>query len=90
MFYVSNHYHTAISLALQYHDGNCRDDPFRAEGWFNFVPMQLGFINVDVNGHGESVYDARCWGRQLDSVTVRVVDRLTGLTATGQSSAFTC
>jgi hypothetical protein len=52
--------------------------------------LALGFINTDVNGHGQSVYDARCHPNQFDAATVRVVDQLTDLTATGQSSAFTC
>jgi hypothetical protein len=69
--------------------------PFTSAPWFadNLVgrpPLALGSINVDVNGHGESVYDARCWANQFNAATVRVVDQLTGLTATGESSAFTC
>ncbi len=216
MFIVSNHYHTNISFALQFHDPACRiDDPFRAIGWFNFVPgeqsalnipalndlrntnnshfyyhiiaadgavwagpfvnncpnaafnfcstdqnpadppvgfreqiiagvadftlsiiptlhpvvqvvterhqlggwitatvdgfspltsaqwfadnlagrgvqLALGSINVDVNGHGQSVYDARCWPNQFDPATIRVVDQLIGAAATGESYAFTC
>lgn len=69
--------------------------PLTSASWFadNLVgrpPLALGFINVDVNGHGQSVYDARCWPNQFNAATVRVVDQLTGLIATGDSSAFTC
>jgi hypothetical protein len=53
-------------------------------------PLALGFINVDVNGHGESIYDARCWPNQFEAATIRVVDQLTGMAATGSSYAFTC
>jgi hypothetical protein len=52
-------------------------------------PLALGFINVDVNGHGQSIYDARFWPNQVNAATIRVVDQLTGMTATGESSAFT-
>jgi len=69
--------------------------PLSSANWFaddlvGRPPVSLGFINVDINGHGQSVYDARCWPPQFNAATIRVVDQLTGSTATGQSSAFTC
>jgi len=69
--------------------------PLTSATWFadNLVgrpPLSLGFINVDINGHGQSVYDARCIPNQFNAATIRVVDRLTGQTATGESYAFTC
>jgi hypothetical protein len=69
--------------------------PLTSAHWFadNLVGRQqlsLGSIFVDVNGHGESIFDARCWPNQEIPATIRVVDQLTGLIATGESSAFRC
>lgn len=70
--------------------------PFTSAHWFADSldgmtgSLALGFINVDGNGHGQSIYDARCRPNQVNPATIRVVDGLQGQSGTGTSNAFIC
>jgi hypothetical protein len=54
-------------------------------------PIAIGSNNIDINGHFQTIIDARCWPRQVEWVTIRAVDYFgIGKSATGQTSAYSC